>query len=119
TGEFGLRMGAYELRSNEAVIWFRRDAWRDRPYYSLDVFLYRDAQVLQPGGTIETGTALLVSVRSFGKLVLNADAQADASDAGSELYMNAQRVHASVGPAATQPAEEAPAPIDVSPPGVS
>lgn len=117
-GEFELRMGTYALHSRDAVVWFRRVPWRDRAYYDVQVFLYREAEIRQPAGTIESGEALIASLRSFGKLVLSADGHAPQADEGSELYRAAitARGGASSGPAEPDIAET---PVQSLPPAVT
>lgn len=91
-GDFVLNMGEYTLRSRDAVAWFRRQTWEKKPYYELEVFLWQDAEVHQPGGTIETGPALLVTLNTFGRLAIQAAGHARRSDEASPLYERARRV---------------------------
>lgn len=100
-GDFELRLGGYSMRSRDAVVWFRRQMWRDRAFYDVEVFLWREAQIRHPAGTIETGDGLFARVRSFGKLVLNADGFTPSPDEHSELFAAARAVRAGgIGPAA-------------------
>jgi hypothetical protein len=62
-GNFTARLGPYKLSSRDAVIWIDRKTWQDKPYISADVFLWQDAELLQPAGTVERGPALMVSLR--------------------------------------------------------
>jgi lipopolysaccharide export system protein LptA len=105
-GEFELRMGGYTLRSEQAVLWFHRVPWRDRDYFEMEAFLWRQAEIRHPGGTIETGDALLPRLRSFGTLVLNADAHAAFDHSADEFYVTASRVRDGVEPLPTTSVEE-------------
>jgi len=111
TGEFELRMGGYTVRSNDAVIWLKRVPWRDRVYYELEVFLWRNAEIRHPGGTVESGDALLASLRSFGRMVLNADGHVEQDDSSSDLYHSAAQVRSGVGLLETPPPESATEPV--------
>jgi len=114
-GDASLRMGQHKARSRDAVVWFKRLMWKDKPYYELDVFLWQDADVRQPGGTIETGPALVISLRSFGRLVLNADSTSPTANADHEVYQEGVRARRLLDVApATQP-EKAEGPIHVTP----
>lgn len=111
TGDFELRMGGYTIRSSDAVVWFQRVPWRDRPYYDLEVFLWRSAEIRHPAGTVETGDALLASLRSFGNLVLNADGHVAQDNSASDLYSAAAKVRSGVGLLEVPPPESAGEPV--------
>lgn len=95
-GDFSLKMGDYKLRSRDAVVWFNTKKWDSVPYIEMDVFLWQDAEVIQPAGTVETGPALLVSLASAGKLELLPGSHTMQSDESSPLYERASTVRASV-----------------------
>ncbi len=95
-GDFALKMGNYKLRSRDAVVWFRTKKWETVPYIELDVFLWQDAEVVEPAGTLETGPALLVSLASAGKLAMLPGSHTMQSDENSPLYERASTVRASV-----------------------
>ncbi len=88
-GNFTARMGPYKLSSHDAVLWFRHAGWQEQSYLEVQAFLWQEAEVVQPAGTVETGPALLVTLRTFGKLILNADAHAAAPDEDGPLYREA------------------------------
>lgn len=114
-GDFNARMGHHVLAAQDAVIWFKRTTWEDRPYYDMEIFLWKTAEVHQPAGTLETGPALVVTLRTFGRLLLNADAQADKSDADSELYGEGLRARGLLDAAPTAEPEAAEQPVQVAP----
>ena len=114
-GDFSARLGQYKLSSRDAVIWFKKHPWRDRAYLEAVVFLWHDAQIDQPGGAFESGPALLVTLRSFGKLVLSADSHAAASDADSGLFTEALKARRLLDVAPAGQAEEVEAPVQVAP----
>lgn len=114
-GAFTARMGQNRLSARDAVIWFKRAQWNERPYYEFEIFLWQDAEVLQPGGTIESGAALLVSLRTFGRLLLNADAWSPAPDTDSELFRQGLKARGLLDEAPPRPPEDARSPIQISP----
>lgn len=114
-GDFSARLGQYKLSSRDAVVWFQKHPWRDRGYLEAVIFLWHDAQIDQPGGAFETGPALLVTLRSFGKLVLSADSHAAASDAASGLFTEALKARRLLEVAPSEQAEQAEAPVQVAP----
>ena len=114
-GNFSARLGQYKLSSRDAVIWFRIVPWQDRRYLDAEIFLWQGAEIVQPGGTVETGPALLVTLRSFGRLVLNADSHAPVDDAESELFLKALRARRLLTELPAEEAQAAPSPIQVAP----
>src|ERR1043166_2176010 len=114
-GNFSARLGPYKLSSRDAVIWLSNKKWQDKPYVDMDIFLYQDAEMLQPAGTVERGPALIVTLRTFGKLVLNADGHTNQSDAESDLFHQATRAHRLLTAAPATTATESTEPIVVAP----
>ncbi len=114
-GDFTGRMGQHRLKSRHAVAWFRNKQWQDKKYLDVEIFLWQDAEILQPAGTIDTGPALLVTLRTFGKLVLNADAHSATSDADGDLYKEAAKARRLLIAAPAAEAEKAGGPIQVAP----
>jgi hypothetical protein len=114
-GDASTRLGQHRLTGHDAVFWFRNGTWNKRPYLDIEVFLWQDAQVVQPGGTVESGPALLVTMRTFGKLVINADAHAAQSDADGELFKEATRARRLLEVSPTLSAEEAGEAVRVAP----
>ncbi|MFQ6048531.1 MAG: hypothetical protein ACE5K7_04130, partial [Phycisphaerae bacterium] len=114
-GDFGLQMGPRRLSSRDAVVWIRRRKWRGRNYQDIEVFLWRDAKVVEPAGTVSTGPMLLVTLRSFGAVHLNADATSDESAEQTQLYRQAEQVRRQVAEAAEPRPEEPKQPLKVVP----
>ena len=114
-GNFSGRMGEYRLTSRDAVIWFRTVDYKGQKYLDADIFLWQDAEILQPGGTVESGPALVVTLRTFGKPVLNIDSHSRQSASDTELYAEAVRARGALD---IQPAPSATAaknPVQVNP----
>lgn len=109
-GDFRLTMGEYRLRSRDAVVWFRSQTREQASHLELEVFLWQDAEVLQPAGTTESGPALLVTLASAGELKLSADSHVLQSDESSPLYERGALVRQSL--------QGAPAPTTTGPVGV-
>jgi len=107
-GDFTLKMGEYRLRSRDAVVWFRQKTYEKTPYIEFEVFLWQDAEVLQPAGTLETGPALMITLSSAGQLKLNADSHTLQSDDASMLYQRAVAVRATMQPGGEAPPTTAP-----------
>ncbi len=119
-GDFSARMGQYSLASSDAVIWFQQRNWtnpqgQQRRYLDLEIFLWQGAEIIQPEGTVERSPALLVTLRTFGTILLNVDSQAAVCDADSDLYQEGMRARGLLDLAPASPANAADSPIQVSP----
>ncbi|MBX3394722.1 MAG: hypothetical protein KF841_05100 [Phycisphaerae bacterium] len=114
-GSFSGRMGPHTLKGRDAVIWFRSLPWQDRRYIDSEIFIWQDAEVVQRTGTVETGPALLVTLRTFGRLLLNVDSQNRHDDSGSELYREASLARRLLEVAPAESATESETPVLVSP----
>ncbi len=90
-GDFSARMGLYRLSSNDAVIWFRQLSWQDRPYVEAEIYLWQNTEIVYPAQTVETGSAQLITLRTFGKLLTHMDGHAPAPNEESPLYREASR----------------------------
>lgn len=91
-GDFSLDMGQRRVSANDAVIWIQRSKYQGRIFASMLIFLWRDAKVLEPGGTITRGDVLLVTLNTFGKVAVNYRALATRSAEDTALYSRAARV---------------------------
>jgi hypothetical protein len=113
-GHFELRMGQRRLRSDEAVIWITNCEYQGRPFIKLDVFLWQNAEIRETLGTISTAPVFLVTVQTFGRVELGADATSMESQADTSLYKNAvdTRHLIDVQEAAVAEASPAPAPAE-------
>lgn len=113
-GDFSARMGQYSMRSNDAVIWLSNRRWQDQPYVDAVIFLWQNAEVIQPAGTIETGPALLITLRTFGRFALNADGHAAHSHADGALYQEALKAKRLLDVVPAERAETTDAPLQLS-----
>lgn len=98
-GDFTLKMGEYALRSKDAVVWMRGRNWQAKSYQEVDVFLWQDAEVRQPGGTVETGPALLVTMNTTGRLALDVGGHVRRNLEDSGLYQRGLDVRKAVAAA--------------------
>lgn len=114
-GNFTARMGEYELNARDAVIWFRSVHIQGKTYLDADIFLWQGARIIQPGGTVETGPALIVTLRTFGKPVLNIDSHARQRDNESDVYAEAVRARRVLEVEPAPAAEKAAQPVQISP----
>lgn len=114
-GNFTGRMGEYELKSRDAVIWFRSVNVQGKTYLDADIFLWQGAEIIQPGGTVESGPALVVTLRTFGKPLLNIDSHARQRDNESDVYTEGLRARRVLDVEPAPKAEIAAEPVQVSP----
>jgi hypothetical protein len=107
-GNFELLNGARRMTAQGAVIWMSRATWQGRPYFHYEVFLWREAKLIESAGTTTTGPALFVTFNSYEPPEVRADATTGASSAQTELYAEANKVRevvAKATPVSTQPSE--------------
>lgn len=114
-GEFSARMGQYKLSSRDGVLWFNDQQWQNRSYLDMEIFLWQGAEIVQPAGTTESGPAILVTLRTFGKLVLNVDSHVAMSDAESSLFQEGQKARGLLGVAPPAAADESESPLQIAP----
>ncbi len=84
-----LRIGegeAQELSARQAVVWVSHRAFQDRPYRHIQVLLWRDAEIVETGGTVTSGPALFVTFDTFGEITTNVDDLAFQSSADDHVY---------------------------------
>ena len=97
-GDFALHMGPRRLSSQDAVVWMRAAEYEGAPYQQFEVFLWRDARVVEPGGSVSSGPLLFVTLQSFGAISVNYDARTEESSADSPLYRRAEQVRGEFSP---------------------
>lgn len=114
-GDFTGRMGQHRIASRDAVIWFKAHDWNGRRYFDAEIFLWQNGEVVQPTGTVENGAALLVTLRTFGRLLLNLDSQTRTDDSDSELYHEAAVARRLLDVAPAEQAEKSDTPVLVAP----
>lgn len=88
-GDFVLTVGerdVQELHSNEAVVWIENRRHEQRPYRHLQVFLWRDAEIDEIGGTKTSSPALFVTLSTFAEITTQADDVAMQSSADTQVY---------------------------------
>lgn len=90
-GDFALDMGQRHVRSGDAVIWISRSKYQGRTFASLQIFLWRDAQVVEPGGTVTRGDVLFATLNTFDKVRVNCAATATRPGQNTSLYQQASR----------------------------
>ncbi|MEK6799974.1 MAG: LPS assembly protein LptD [Planctomycetota bacterium] len=75
-GDFVLSLGegkVQTLRAKEAIVWLENRELEGRSYRALQVFLWRDAEVVEVAGTVTSGPALFVTLSTFADVELDAD----------------------------------------------
>lgn len=112
-GEFELHLGRRRLKAREAVIWMTPREYQGRPYNHFDVFLWRDARVIEPAGTATTGPSLFATLNSSGKVTVSADRQTRESSRDTPLYAEAHRIRAQQLAAKPLPEPETGPPVTV------
>ncbi len=85
--ESGLRLTAQEI-----VVWIENDVYDGRPFNRYRVFLWRNGEVVEVGGTVTSSPALFVSLSSFGELRLVVEDVTDQSSAESVAYREGDRI---------------------------
>jgi hypothetical protein len=90
-GDFSMDMGQRHLSADDAVIWIQRYKYQGRVYAALQVFLWRDAKVIEPGGTVTRGDILFATLNTFGTVATNYRVLATRSAEDTALYRRASR----------------------------
>ncbi|MHC4695902.1 MAG: LPS assembly protein LptD [Planctomycetota bacterium] len=88
-GDFLLTLGdgeGQELRSREAVVWLVPREYGGRPYRHVQLFLWRDAEVREIGGTVTSGPALFVTLNTFDEVTTSADNVTRESSADTQVF---------------------------------
>jgi len=111
-GGFELHMGRRRLRAREAVAWMTRREFEGRTYNAFEIFLWRDARVIEPAGTATTGPALFATLNSSGKVIVSADRKTPQSSQATPVYAEAARIRARAGMGRVG-LPEAPSPVTV------
>jgi len=111
-GEFELHVGQRRLRAGEAVLWMSPRTCEGRSYNYFELFLWRDARIVEPAGTATTGPVLFATLSSFGKVTISADRKTRESSGETPIYAEAARVRRQIA-ARLGPKAEAPSPVTV------
>ncbi len=114
-GEFELHLGPRRLKARQSVIWMTPRTYAGHAYHRFEVFLWRDAQVLEPAGTVTSGPVLFVTLNSAGKVRVSADKKTFESSADTPVFLEAGRVRERV--AGTGAAGPEVTPFEVTGPG--
>jgi hypothetical protein len=97
--DFVLQIGKPDtqtLRSREAVVWLSEMAAEGRSYRHLQVFLWKDAEVTEFGGTVTLSPALFVTVSTFGQVITHADQVVDRPANESQAYREGERIRKAI-----------------------
>lgn len=106
-GGFTLRTGedgAQALRSKEAVVWISHRIHEGRPYQHLQILLWRDAEIVELGGTTTFGPALFVTLNTFASIRTHVDDVAYQSSADREVYKEGNAIRKAIAGADIEPA---------------
>ncbi len=115
-GSFELLTGGRRLLAQGAVVWMSRATWEARPYLHYEVFLWREARLIEAAGTTTAGPALFVTFNSYEAAEVKADATTGASSRETDLYREAVKVRDAVAkstPITTQPGQMRVVPLGV------
>ncbi len=103
-GDFELVVGGRRLSAQQAVVWMipRRlegagpqvspVARGDLEYQQFEIFLYRDARIVEPAGTLSEGPVLFATLNTIGELFVSADKRTFVSSADTTVYRDASSV---------------------------
>ena len=115
-GDFELHLGPRRLAAREAVIWMTRRTYAGGTYRSFEVFLWRDARVVEPAGTVTSGPILFVTLNSSGKVRVSADKKTFQSSGDTEVFQKAAQIRSRVHDA-MELGGKTPSPFEVLEPG--
>ncbi len=88
-GDFEMEIGDRSLAAKQAIVWMTPRDYRGRTYHTFEIFLYREAMVVEPAGTVTEAPLLFVTLSSFGEVFLSADRKAFGSSADTAVYQDA------------------------------
>lgn len=97
--EFLLQIGhpdTQTLRSREAIVWLSEGIADGRPYRHLQIFLWKDAEVTEFGGTVTLSPALFVTVSTFGRVITHADQVIERAATDSQAYIEGERIRQAI-----------------------
>lgn len=117
-GSFQLVTGARRMTAEEAVVWVHRDMWEGKPFYRYEVFLSRNARLIESAGTLTSGPMLFVTFNSFEPPEVRVDASTRESSAQTEAFLEGSRIRDSVlrnAPTTTQPTGMQVVPFEAGP----
>lgn len=80
------------LRSREAVVWIDEGTAEGRTYRSLQIFLWKEAEVIEFGGTVTISPALFVTLSTFGDVITHTDNILDRPATDSTAYQEGDRI---------------------------
>ncbi len=109
-GEFELHIGQRRyLSAREAVIFFESRKWERRSYQHFEVYLWRDAHIIESAGTVTSAPVLYALLNSIGKVIIGADATSREGADRGPVYREAVRIRdlvarADLGDIEAQPA---------------
>ena len=75
-----------------AIIWMSDRRYENRVYRGFEVFLFRNARIAEPAGTVTEGPLLYVTLGSWGAVRLSVDKRAFASSEETTVYRDAASV---------------------------
>ncbi len=80
------------LRSREAVLWITHQSQDGKPFRRLQILLWREASIKEPGGTFTSGPVLFVTLNTFGPIRLSVDELATQSPTASSVFREGDRI---------------------------
>ena len=98
-GDFTATLGGANgqtMRSGEAVVWITDRLLGNQPYRRVELFLWREAEIVEIAGTVTSGPALYLTLDCFGPISLNVDEFAFQSSSASAVYRDGADVRKAV-----------------------
>ncbi len=92
-------VATYSLRAKEAVVWITQEEFEGRPYRHLEILLWRDAEIVEPAGTLTTAPALFVTLNTFAEIELTANDIAHESSADRSVYQKGNAIRSALSQA--------------------
>lgn len=94
-GDFVATVGSssgQRLTAQEAVIWLADKTSDGKPYQQVQVFLWKDAEIQESGGTVTSGPALFVTLNSTGSITTESDDVAFQRSPSDRVYDEGNRI---------------------------
>jgi hypothetical protein len=107
-GAASVRVGQDDvrMRADEAIVWISDRAHEDRSYRFVELLLWRNAEIVEVGGTHTSSAALYVTVKTYGTIRTTVEEAAFQSSAGTTVYREGDAIRGRIHEAAPTPDDE-------------
>ncbi len=108
-GDFVVTVGGAlgeRLSSQEAVVWITPREYKGHRYHHLEILLWRDAEIIEMGGTVTSGPALFVTLNTYGTVAAEVDDVAFRSFSDSRAYAEGNAIRQQISKVASVESDE-------------